>query len=50
MKPQIWVKVEAAPEAGRVTFTSLGASTGNAELDANFHLTMSSTLSGYARV
>lgn len=50
LEPKIWVKVEAGPDAGRVTFTSLRASTGNPELDANFQLTMSSTLSGYARV
>eukprot|EP00884_Botryococcus_braunii_P015872 jgi/Botrbrau1/2969/Bobra.0026s0036.1 len=46
LEPRMWVEVDAGGEDGKVTFTSSRASLGNAELDTNFQLRMSSSLTG----
>ncbi len=50
LEPRVWVEVDSGGEDGKVTFTSTRASLGNTELDTNFQLSMSSSLTGHTKV
>jgi hypothetical protein len=50
LEPRVWVEVGACAKDGQVTFSSSRATLGHPDLDANFQLTMSSTLTAHSPV